>query len=246
MHELTILSPHRDDAVFSLGLSLLEWRKLPLRLRIVNFFTVSAYGPRAGSTATSTITSLREREDRRVVASIDPRIQITSLDLLDAPLRLGISPDSVCKPQIEAEQTISNPDEVLTLHMRKYFHQGFVLAPLALGDHVDHLAVRQTAIAASSGHNLGFYEDLPYATWTGETRLLKRVIATEEAAGVRLKRCVNRSDRAVARKYRLVSGYRSQIDRAEAFTIARFATNYRGGERIWISKHSCLWRTLTP
>lgn len=244
MHELTILSPHCDDAVFSLGLSLLTWRELPLRLQIVNFFTVSAYAPRAASSALSTIASLRQREDRRVIASIDRRIDIVSLGLLDAPLRLGITADCVCDPQITADQRML-PPEALTLRIRKYFHEGLVLAPLGLGDHVDHLAVRKAAMIASLGHKLGFYEDLPYAVWMGGTRILERVIASGEAAGVRLKYCVRRTDRAVRRKYALAIGYGSQIDRAMALTIARFSINYGGGERIWIPKHSCAWRTLT-
>jgi LmbE family N-acetylglucosaminyl deacetylase len=244
MHAVTILSPHRDDAVFSLGLSLLEWRKLPLRLSIVNFFTVSSYGPRATSSDESSITRVRQAEDHRVLASIDTRIRITSLDLLDAPLRLGIPAQSVCSQEMPPAQTKVDL-EALTSKLRKYFHEGLVVAPLGLGDHIDHLTVREAAIAASSGHRLGFYEDLPYATWTDGADLLKRVMGIEEASGERLKACTIRTNRAVPRKYKLAVGYNSQIDRAGAYTIARFSINYGGGERIWIPKHRRAWRTLT-
>lgn len=244
MHELIILSPHRDDAVFSLGLSLLKWSRLPVKLKIVNFFTVSTYGPRAVSTAVGSVTAVRQREDHQVLRSIDRRIQIRSLDLLDAPLRLGITSDSVCKPQLSAAQS-TGQCELLTLRVRRYFHEGLVLAPLALGDHIDHLAVKGAAIAASYPQKLAFYEDLPYATWTDQSAILGRVSATSEATGTILKPHIMHIDHAVPRKCKLVRAYRSQIDLAAARQIARFALTYGGGERIWIPKHSSHWRTLT-
>src|SRR5690349_15351519 len=171
MLELTILSPHRDDAAFSLSIALSRWSTLPVQLTVVNFFTVTQYAPHAFSTHISSTSALRTREDRSALRSIDRRIRIESLELLDAPLRFGIHPDAICRPQTAALQ---NPTEIAALANRigRYFTRGLVVAPLALGDHVDHLAVYRAALASSTDHKLAFYEDLPYATWTSKRSLL--------------------------------------------------------------------------
>jgi LmbE family N-acetylglucosaminyl deacetylase len=249
MSELTIVSPHPDDVPFSLCLSLSLWRSLPLKLNVITVFTVSIYAPRASALAADfehrrpTITSLRKQEDRRVFYMIDEGITLEALDLLDAPIRLGISVDCVRKPQSHPIE--DRPEvEILSRHFRKYFLRGFVLAPLALGDHVDHLAVRAAAIKGSVRQRLGFYEDLPYAMEVSETSLQNAVSYAERKTGVPLKSAIIRQPRYVYRKRSIIRRYQSQISRDDATAIARFALKYGGGERIWIPKHGCAWRSL--
>jgi hypothetical protein len=250
MSELTIVSPHRDDVPFSLCLSLWRWRSLPVKLNVVTVFTVSLYAPRATvlasdfDTARSIVRSLRKREDRRAFNLIDKTIGLEDLDLLDAPLRLGITADLVCKPQ-QSLSIESRPEvETLSRHFRKYFLRGLVLAPLALGDHIDHLAVRAAAIRCCVPHKLGFYEDLPYATWVSESSLRTAVAHAEHSTGVPLKSSVIRRKGYTSRKRGVVSRYPSQISPNEANAISRFAANYGCGERIWFPKHSRSWRSL--
>jgi hypothetical protein len=249
MSELTIVSPHRDDVPFSLYLSLSRWRSLPVKLNVVTVFTVSIYAPRAGivaresDTPRSIVTSLRKREDRRVFQLIDKKIALHDLDFLDAPLRLGIPANVVCKPQIPSID--SRPEvDTLSREFRKYFVRGLVLAPLALGDHIDHLTVRAAAIKGSVPHKLAFYEDLPYATWVSAGALRQAVAYAERDTGVPLRGSVIRRKAYIARKRGAVSRYESQISRSEANAIARFAVRYRSGERIWVPKHSRAWRSL--
>lgn len=249
MSELTIVSPHRDDVPFSLYLSLSRWRSQPLRLNVVTVFTVSVYAPRAGivdrnsDTLRSTVTSLRKREDRRVFQLIDKKIALHDLDFLDAPLRLGIPVDLVCKPQISSIE--SRPDvDTLSRQFRKYFVRGLVLAPLALGDHIDHLTVRAAAIKGSVPHKLAFYEDLPYATWVSAGSLRQAVAYAERSTGVPLRGSLIRRKAYIPRKRSAVGLYQSQISRSEASAIARFAVRYRSGERIWVPKHSSAWSSL--
>ncbi len=46
MRKLTVLSPHRDDAAFSLFICLAKWSMFPsLKVKVLNFFTESAYAP---------------------------------------------------------------------------------------------------------------------------------------------------------------------------------------------------------
>jgi hypothetical protein len=248
MRELTIVSPHRDDVPFSLYLSLSRWRSLPIKLNVATVFTVSTYAPRAAlakdvENERSTITWIRRREDRQVFALIDKAIKLEDLRFLDAPLRLDISADSVCEPRSPSIE--NHPDiETLSQYFRKYFLRGLVLAPLALGNHVDHLTVRAAAIQTSFPHRLGFYEDLPYATWVSEGSLRKAVSDAEDKTGMPLKSSLVRRKGHIFRKRSVVGRYQSQISRSAADGIARFAANYGSGERIWIPKHCIAWRSL--
>jgi hypothetical protein len=249
MSQLTIVSPHRDDIPFSLCLSLSRWRSLPLKVNVVTVFTVSAYAPRAMLLTSdlervrAAVTSLRKREDRRVFTLIDKRIKLKALDLLDAPLRLGISPDCVCSPQNRPIETGADV-EILSRAFQKYFRRGLLLAPLALGDHVDHLTVRAAAIKSSRPQKLGFYEDLPYAALASESSREKKVSYVERATGVPLKSAIIRHKSDVFRKRAIVGRYQSQISPDDAIAIARFALNYGGGEQIWIPKHGRAWESL--
>ena len=244
MVELTILSPHRDDAAFSLGLALSRWKTRLVKITVVNFFTETEYAPRALYTHVAGISALRRKEDQFALRSIDPRIRLESLNLLDAPLRLDIDLDSICRPETSAGEEHSEAEK-LTQYIRKYFRRGLVLAPLGLGGHVDHLAVRSAALLSAVGHRLGFYEDLPYATWTPEAMLCTKVQQAEESTGAKLRAVVIRNgSSAVARKRQLIGKYRSQIAPEEADSMAKHASNYRGGERIWIPKYGSSWNSL--
>jgi hypothetical protein len=251
MSVLTIVSPHRDDVPFSLYLSLSRWRSLPVKLNVATVFTISTYAPRATALASdvdhvrATVTSIRKREDRLVFTRIDKRIKLEDLRFVDAPLRLNISADLVCRPQdppIESRPEV----EMLSRRFRRYFRRGLVLAPLALGNHVDHLTVRAAAVRTSFPHKLGFYEDLPYATWVPEGSLRKAVSDAELSTGMPLKSLLVRRKGHIFCKRSIVSRYQSQISRNEAVAIAHFAVKYDSGERIWIPKRCRAWRSLIP
>lgn len=244
MDELTILSPHRDDAAFSVCLSMARWRDLGRRLRVVNFFTTSAYGPRTGSADKGYISFLRKREDQRVLSRIDRAIMSDSLELLDAPLRLGIDVNSVCRP--ETGELLRNGErEKLAFQIGRYLKRGLVLSPLGVGNHVDHLAVRTAAALSSSGRRLGFYEDIPYATWTPAPVLGRIVCEIEHVTRVPLKPVIIRARKGVRWKGQIIAGYGSQISLEQATRMAQFALTYRGCERIWIPKHAKDWQPLT-
>ncbi|MBV9158363.1 MAG: PIG-L family deacetylase [Acidobacteriaceae bacterium] len=242
MDEITILSPHRDDAAFSLYLSLSRWSAGKISLRVVNFFTVSSYAPRVKSQDSAVVSSLRGKEDRRVLHSISKNIQIRSLGLLDAPLRLGINVSAVCEIMLEEAQSITEANRLASA-IDGYHDGGVVLAPLGLGHHVDHLTVNSAAISCGRLGRVGFYEDLPYATWTEETAIRERVSEIESKTRVPLKPIAIRARNSVRRKLRGISHYRSQITHTEAEAIARFSLKYHG-ERIWIPKFSGLWNPL--
>ena len=238
MFGVTILSPHRDDAVFSLYLSMLQWAECGVSVRVLNFFTESSYGPRLATRDRAAVSDARRQEDRRALATVSVgSVNERSCRLLDAPLRPPIDFGAVCRPETASLLTrefIQNLSDII----EGSFRRGFVLAPLALGDHVDHVAVRQAAIAVGDGRRLGFYEDLPYATWTSEKHLNELVNSIQYLTKTKLAAHVHRRPRDVQAKRRAAAMYRSQISFEEARAIARHTLKYRGGERIWIPTNS--------
>jgi LmbE family N-acetylglucosaminyl deacetylase len=236
---LTVLSPHRDDATFSLALSLQHWSSTGVEISVLNFFTRSGYAPYACEGAD--ISGIRAREDRRSAGIIDSRIQILSLSLLDAPLRLPIDFGSITNPSAFAPLTC----EVASFRecIRRISRNSLVLAPLGLGNHIDHRTVHCAAIAAGGRSSLGFYEDLPYAIWTCETAIRERVASAEEELRLFLRPSLLRS---AGRRFkeRAVRRYQSQIDLEMASAIARYSEKYKGRERIWVPRHSARWRAL--
>lgn len=247
MEKLVILSPHRDDAVFSLGISLLCWRHIAVT--VLNFFTYSAYGPRVVSllgnaeAAAQEISTFRKREDRRALRRISRQIIIRSADLLDAPLRLNVPSawvSDLAKVSVR-EQDI----DIVVRSIPRLPGDALVLSPLALGDHVDHHIVRAAALRAQFGKRVGFYEDLPYATWTSEEKTIARVRDTESQTGIPLSPVQVSQLGAIRLKRRFAGLYQTQIDDKEAAAISGHARKYRCGERIWVPRHSALWTAIT-
>lgn len=243
MHAVTVLSPHRDDAAFSLYICLSKWVGASYQVTVVNFFTESAYGPRAIPSPACSISEIRRREDRRALAGINRRIRVESAGLLDAPLRLGISLGEVCSPKAFSYDDSNNLRALCSI-IRDYTRTSLVLVPLGLGNHIDHVSVRNAATNILPGYKLAFYEDLPYAIWTSEALLRDRVTECERRTRDALKPAVVLGGRAIWRKRRTVSCYQSQISPDDAAGIALFGARYGGGERIWIPRYGRGWATL--
>lgn len=242
MQRVTILSPHRDDAAFSLYLWLKRWVNSGVHVRVLNFFTVSAYGPRGPAKSADAVSRVRMIEDRRALSLIGKSIRVRDCDLLDAPLRLRIKPEAVCRPETYV-LAAGSESEIKTLIER---HAGLdlLVAPLATGGHVDHRLVLRAAIACSRNHRLAFYEDLPYAAWTPAPALARCIGDMETATRVRLTPVLTRLQGAVCQKQNVIAQYRSQISAQEAALIARYSIRYGGGERLWIPKRSRAWALL--
>jgi LmbE family N-acetylglucosaminyl deacetylase len=240
---LTVLSPHRDDAVFSLFLTLSNWANWPLELQVLNFFTISSYAPWSRPESMAAISAVRAREDRKAIKLTSNNIRVHSLDLLDAPQRLNIGLNEITSAEISGRLS-QDELQFLAKQIVRYCGCGLVLAPLALGGHVDHLAVHKAALLGLAPHRIGFYEDLPYATWTLENEIKARIQAIAADTKTRLRAEVIRSKQPSRMKLRTAALYRSQITREQAQAIARFAYNYRGGERLWLPPHSSRWNLI--
>jgi len=108
-----------------------------------------------------------------------------------------------------------------------------VVAPLAVGQHVDHQLTRLAAEQAFGSDALLYYEDYPYSQQLG-----KLALVIEEGDGQWIAEVVALDARAMRAKFEAVAAFRSQLstffrDRADlAAQVGGYAVAI-GGERRW-------------
>jgi LmbE family N-acetylglucosaminyl deacetylase len=249
--KILILSPHRDDAAFSLSIAVTNWLKSRHTVTILNVFTRSRYAPYSDAAFVhendelSYVSAMRLREDelfiRRIKETLPKglkdNLHMHDLNLKDAPIRLRI-------PLEELSDTPVNPTDPAIEKVRKALTRQFeagameaLVLPAALGNHVDHLTVRETAMSFITGIPAAFYEDLPYAT-THPSAATDLEALREAAARLNepLSVVIYQVESAVDYKRRLVLGYASQINDEAGTLISNFATRYNGGERLWVNQ----------
>lgn len=242
---VVVVSPHRDDAAFSLGLAIEHWLGKRNRVDVLNCFTQSQYAPYSdvenlhSNDRRSFASALRSREDVAWNKLMGGRLQITSLDLLDAPLRLSCSVDEAMKAEIRpGDRALSRvAGSLRKIAGKGEFGSTAMLAPLAVGGHIDHRLVRQATLEALAGNGLplAFYEDLPYAARPGGEGEIEALVAAANLGLEPVFLQPTAVDPAVsrARKHRLAECYDSQIDNIVAEQIAAFCERYAGRERVW-------------
>ena len=242
---VVVVSPHRDDAAFSLGLAIEAWLEAGHRVDILNCFTQSEYAPYSdvdslhGNDKRSFASAVRRREDIAWNKLAGGRLKITDLDMLDAPLRLACTADEVLALEIRpGDRAVARIAGALRKLADKAEPGHLALAlPLALGNHIDHRVVHQAALEALAQATvaIAFYEDLPYAARPG---IAETIETRAKAAGFALRPSFAQASStalsdATSRKHRIVECYDSQIDTEVASQIASFAGLYGGRERLW-------------
>ena len=248
--KILVVSPHRDDAAFSLTLSIDAWLRAGHTVAVMNCFTRSNYAPFSDAPSVhandtlSFVSALRQREDeswRKQRRSSG--LQFRDLNLKDAPVRLRCPLEELFVREVDASDKAFG---AIRKAVKAVAHDALVL-PLALGGHLDHrtaqLALREEPDAAP----LAFYEDLPYAAWPENLQGIE-AYASELARrmGTSLQPAiVERVDVevAVAAKLRAALCYDSQIESDTAELLAGFSRTYKGAERLWVTPG---WSSLTP
>ena len=235
--KIVIISPHRDDAAFSLGLSITAWLAAGHLVTVINCFTRSEYAPFTEvehmhpNDRMPRITAIRQREDLAWRRLYPAGLTLADLNLKDAPLRRHCSANAVC------DLPVDTSDKALYRIQRAVEREtpDALLLPLALGAHVDHLTARDALLpTATSDLPAAFYEDLPYATRSGVADTIEPLAHSLQLgleptfAGLPMD-----VDAAVLRKRRLALSYDSQIDSAVTAEIADFCIRYEGRERLW-------------
>lgn len=160
-----LLSPHPDDLAWSVGGTVAKLCMVGVDLVGLTFFTRTRYAPGSTAHGTTAATEVRAAEESEWAAQVGLRLE--RADLADASLR-GYDDDSEMGPEPEPEIV-----ERVAGHLRAALDESrprVVLAPLAIGGHVDHRAVQVAALALPSSCVL-FYEDLPYSFGSHEYHL---------------------------------------------------------------------------
>ena len=240
-----VLSPHRDDAAFSLGLAVDIWLAQGRSVEIIDCFTRSAYAPFSDASSLhendrrSFVTELRRREDEDWQRLCGRGLSLRDLKLKDAPLRLSCSSDEVCalpvRPEEKAAKKICGAIQAF---------EGAIALPLGWGGHVDHLTAREAALSAlRGGEALAFYEDLPYAARGNAGAIPQAVAELASRLGAAIEPFFagpeTDIDISIARKKRHALCYDSQIGSEDVDRIAEFCGRYQGRERLWATS---AWR----
>jgi LmbE family N-acetylglucosaminyl deacetylase len=162
---------------------------------------------------------------------------MVDLNLKDAPIRLRIPLGELSDTPVNpADAAIEKIRKAITKQSEAEAMQALVL-PAGLGNHIDHLTVREAAMSFATSIPSAFYEDLPYATT--HPSAATDLDALREAAEQRnkpLSPVVYRIDSATERKRKLILGYASQINDEAGTVISEFAARYNGGERLWANQ----------
>ncbi|MDQ1033797.1 LmbE family N-acetylglucosaminyl deacetylase [Streptomyces sp. V3I8] len=161
------VSPHLDDAVFSAGGILALLARAGWRVRVVTCFTASVDdpGPFALSTqldkglaADVDYMALRRAEDRAAQRALGTSAPV-HLPLPEAPHRgYGSAPELFTPPHPDDPAGTELP-RLLAPHLAA---ADLVLAPLGIGDHVDHLLTARAVAATVPYARVGRWRDVPY------------------------------------------------------------------------------------
>jgi LmbE family N-acetylglucosaminyl deacetylase len=171
-----VVSPHPDDAVWSLGGRLARWSSLGARVTVVTVFdapaaapgTPAARGGGAGDPADAwrgiAEPAVRRREDRAALDALGAGH--LSLGFTDAALRTSYGTyryGSALRVRGRHHPDDAALPEAIGEALRPWCPPGArVHAPLAAGRHVDHVLVR-AAVERLGPPDTAWYEDFPYA-----------------------------------------------------------------------------------
>ncbi len=247
--KIVVVSPHRDDAALSLGLSVEDWLTAGHTVQILNCFTQSAYAPYSDAESLhpndrmSFVSATRRREDIAWNKMLGNRLRITDLDLLDAPLRLACNVDDVLTLELRpGDRAVARVAGAIA-KLARAGHA--IVLPLGIGAHIDHRVTRQAGVNAllEQPFAVAFYEDLPYVARNhGDSDLDMAVQSLDPAPQPFFVEpaAIDPSSRVV-RKVQMVQCYDSQIDSVVAQNVASFCLRYGGRERLWVSE---TWQAL--
>ncbi len=242
---ILVLSPHRDDAAFSLSLSIHHWLAVGHKVTLLNVFTRSLYAPYSDAESVHEndrlgyVSALRRREDEEFLKQI-PGATMIDLNIKDAPIRLHCDSSIVCDMDVDPEDSAIPKIRKAIARLADQEHAFAALVlPLGLGHHVDHRTARDASLPLTTSLPCAFYEELPYATRDGVRIDLSRF---REDTNTRLHEplfpvlCHGTNTHPTELKRRIAMLYASQIDGEMAQLIANFCHRYHGGERLWANQ----------
>lgn len=236
--KVLIVSPHCDDACFSLGGSILK--NMGENIVIWSVFTEQNYTilPEGEEAAKQRI--LKEEysfiKESRVFLIIEglPDAYLREYKKLSDILLADFKLEELC----ETERNMFNRVVVGFENILKEVKPRYVGLPIGCGAHIDHLLVREAGMKvwrnSEKSIQIFFYEELPYslnAKWRDDA-LCKLIVENRNVTPYFL-----RIDEFVDKKYNLINLYKSQIKERDSKKIIDYAKTLEPGgayERIWV------------
>jgi len=237
-----VLAAHLDDGILSCGGQIYQRAQAGEKVLVA---TVMAGDAQVG--ASDYAQSLRDRWQLDTSAEAQRRAEdAAACGLLGADYLHWPIPDCIYRGRADGEMYYQSDDEifgpvhpgeaglvaeVVTL-LAGLPDAGQILAPLTVGNHVDHIFVRQAAEQVF-GKRLDYYEDYPYVQKIGS---LEEVL--ERTGQGWQETLYPLSEVALGAKIEAILAYRSQFstfwtDRADLERQVRGYTEKVGGERMW-------------
>jgi len=255
-YDAIYLSPHLDDAALSCGGQIYAATQAGRRVLIV---TITAGDPPTDSSTDSSADSpasvsayaqsLHDRWQLQADAVAARRAEdLAACAILGADALHWSLPDCIYRsdPATGAPYYVSDDDifgpvaagekalvAALAAALADLPDAERVIAPLTVGNHVDHQSTRLAAEQAVSPAKLHYYEDYPYAQTPGAVAGLVAHPSGGWAATV-----VPLDEAALRAKIDAIRAYRSQLstffaDEADLAAQVRGVARTRGGERLW-------------
>jgi LmbE family N-acetylglucosaminyl deacetylase len=243
-YDTIILSPHLDDAALSCGGQ--------ISLQVADGQSVLVVTLMAGDPPAVDVSpfaqSLHDRWEFQTEAVARRREEDrTACQILRADCLHWALPDCIYRhdpltgePYYNSNQDIFgrvHSDEkvlqdILVEKLAKLPEHGRVLAPLSVGNHVDHQVTRSAA-ESCFGVELIYYEDYPYAAVPGA---VETITATD--GELWHSQTIPISEAAMEKKINAIAAYASQmstffLDRADLEQQVQNYSKFIGGERIW-------------
>ncbi|HKU75576.1 MAG TPA: PIG-L family deacetylase [Pyrinomonadaceae bacterium] len=232
-----LLAPHCDDIAFAIGGHLLHCA-LPGPVTIATVFTRSNYTLAHGfRNPADVVTAIRKSEERSFLDSIGAAW--IDCDLPEGSLR-GYSTLREIFGGVKTHDAMVNQVDLVFREMLTCKRGGMIGLPVGLGNHVDHLIVRDLAkiVLEMQDIELFFYEELPYAVrcTEGEIHDVVKMIAPRAIPHLYdISTVLNE-------KVQAISNYRSQVGPEELDAVCSYAARLdtndeaKAFERIWMTR----------
>jgi LmbE family N-acetylglucosaminyl deacetylase len=214
-----IISPHIDDAIFSIGNTINSHFK-GKTVVIINVFSISNFTISKTKTSIESVTNLRKAEELDLLNKL-AFIQTINLDFLDAPLR-NISPISNNrKLDAHSQELIDDLYKRLVSIIPK---SETVFFPLSIGNHIDHIICFELALklmlTGRPYFKLKFYEDMPYKAKIQYLVKDDRISEIEYRTGFAIKVFLQCQPNPI--KSDLIACYKSQLNSEIVSAILNF------------------------
>ena len=168
MPRLLAVSPHLDDAVFSAGGTLATRVREGWEVTVATCFTLTVPDPQGFALACQLdkglgpevdYMALRRAEDAAACAAIGSMAR--HLPFPEAPHR-GYASAPALFAGVRPDDDIAGPLGAVLADLVAELRPDLILGPAGIGNHADHLIVRDLLLGASRARSLELWDDWPY------------------------------------------------------------------------------------